>query len=80
MPAIRHKLVYGSDFPIPPTRLAFHRHLPRRHADIQNMASWLDQDIAIKSAVGIRDDVLTRGGVLLTAQGLAPAIEVMPRR
>ncbi len=65
MPAIHHKLVYGSDFPIPPTPLSFRRQLGGQYQAIRAIPSWLDRDVAIKSALGIGEEVFTRGGVLL---------------
>jgi len=65
MRAIHHKLVYGSDFPIPPTLLAFSLQLGHLYHEIRAMPSWLDRDISLKSALGIGEDVLTRGSVLL---------------
>lgn len=65
MPEVHHKLVHGSDFPIPPFPIVFRHRLGRRYADIRRMKSWLDQDIATKAALGFADTVFARGGDLL---------------
>jgi uncharacterized protein len=65
MPEIHHKLVQGSDFPIPPIPLMFRRQLGGRYDEVRGMTSWLDRDVAIKQALGLPESVLTRGGELL---------------
>jgi len=65
MPEIHHKLVYGSDFPIPPFPIVFRRQLGRQFARIRALPSWLDQDIGIKTALGFPEAVFTRAGDLL---------------
>jgi hypothetical protein len=71
-PELHGKLVYGSDFPLPPIPLAFAWQLGRRCREIQALPSWLDRDIALKSALGLEEDVFRRGSVLL-AERIAAA-------
>lgn len=76
MPEIHHKLLYGSDFPIPPIPLVFYRRLGPKYSQVRRLKSWIDQDIAIKSALGFPSTVFTRAGDLLAdrirvADGLA---------
>lgn len=65
IPQIRAKLVHGSDFPVPSTPLFFRRVLGKDYGRVRQMPSWLDRDVAIKSAVGVGEDVFRRGGELL---------------
>jgi uncharacterized protein len=65
MPEIHHKLLYASDFPVPPIPLAFYRQLGPEYAKIRKLKSWIDQDVAIKSALGFDSGVFTRAGDLL---------------
>ena len=65
MPAIHRKLVYGSDFPIPPSASAFRGELGRRYSEIAAIPNWIDRDVAIKSALGLPEEVFARGGELL---------------
>ena len=65
MPEIHPKLVYGSDFPVPPTPLAFRRRLGGKYRQVCTSSSWLDRDIAIKSALGMDEGVFNRAGDLL---------------
>lgn len=65
MPQIHHKLVYGSDFPIPPFPLSFCRQVGRRFFQLRRIPNWIDRDAAIKAALGFNHRVLARGGDLL---------------
>ncbi len=66
MPCIQGKLVYGSDFPIPPMPTAFPLRLARHCRRIRAMRSWIDRDIAVKVALGIGEEVFQRAATLLT--------------
>lgn len=63
--AVRAKLVYGSDFPIPPTVFAFRRELGRDTRSIAGLPSLIDRDVAVKTAAGMTDAILRRGGRIL---------------
>ncbi len=65
MPHVQGKLVYGSDFPIPPMPAAFPLRLARHFRRIRAMPSWIDRDIAIKASLGIGEDVFQRAATLL---------------
>ncbi len=65
MPDIHHKLVYGSDFPVPPIPLAFYRQLGSKYWEIRGQKSWIDQDVSIKTALGFGPAVFERGGEIL---------------
>lgn len=65
MPEIHHKLVHGSDFPIPPFPIVFWPQLRQQYKAIRRLKSWLDQDIAVKAALGFPESVLNRAGELL---------------
>lgn len=65
---IHPKLVYGSDFPIPPTPAAFRFQLGSRYGEIQRMRSWIDRDVAIKEALGFDRAVFERGGEILASR------------
>ena len=64
-PEIHGKLVYGSNFPVPPTPLAFVWQLGWRVRAIKKMASWVDRDVAVKETLGFGDMAFTRSGDLL---------------
>jgi uncharacterized protein len=64
-PELHAKLVYGSDFPIPPTPLAFWPSLGRRCWSIAGIPSWIDRDVALKEALGVPEHVFARGGDIL---------------
>jgi predicted TIM-barrel fold metal-dependent hydrolase len=65
MPGIHHKLVYGSDFPLPPSCFVFRRLLGERYHEVVLVPSWIDRDVIIKSCVGLPSEVFSRGGELL---------------
>ena len=65
IPSIHRKLVYGSDFPIPPSADAFRWELGRQYREIAAIPNWIDRDAAIKSTLGLGDEVFARGGELL---------------
>jgi predicted TIM-barrel fold metal-dependent hydrolase len=68
MPDIHHKLVHGSDFPIPPFPIVFWPQLRHRYKVIRELESWLDQDIAVKTALGFPESVFERAGELLAGR------------
>jgi len=68
IPGVRAKLVHGSDFPIPSTPLFFRSALGKEYHRVRQMPSWLDRDVAIKSAAGVGEDVFRRGGELLASR------------
>jgi predicted TIM-barrel fold metal-dependent hydrolase len=63
---LHRKLVYGSDFPIPPTRWAFRRELGNKMQHVKGLESWIDRDLVIKEQLGIDQEVFSRGAKLLT--------------
>lgn len=65
LPSIHGKLVYGSDYPIPPSVWWFRKQLGRQYREIATIANPIDRDVAIKSALGLGEDVFARGGELL---------------
>jgi len=65
IPGVRAKLVHGSDFPVPSTPLFFRSVLGKEYRRVCQLPSWLDRDVAIKSAAGVGEDVFRRGGELL---------------
>ena len=65
IPAVRAKLVHGSDFPVPSTPLFFRSVLGNDYSRVCRLPSWLDRDVAIKAAAGVGEDVFRRGGELL---------------
>jgi predicted TIM-barrel fold metal-dependent hydrolase len=67
---IRNRLLYGSDMPLPNTRLvtplAFpFRIAPRRIIAISRIDNPWDRDVALKEALGVRDDILGNTARLL---------------
>jgi hypothetical protein len=68
-PAVWPKLVYGSDFPIPCTPVAFRDLLGRQYHRIAAEPNWIDRDVLLKRAVGLPDHVFTRAAGLLRVQG-----------
>lgn len=73
MPEVHDKLVYGSDFPVPCTPLAFRWRLGRVYHRIQAMPSWIDRDVTLKASLGFEERVFTRGGALLAERITAAA-------
>jgi uncharacterized protein len=65
LPATHRKLVYGSDYPIPPSVRSFRRELGSRYREIAAIPNWIDRDVAIKTAMGFGQEVFARGGELL---------------
>jgi predicted TIM-barrel fold metal-dependent hydrolase len=65
MPDLHPKLVYGSDFPLPPMPSAFRWRLGRHYAEVQTARYWLDRDVLLKSRLGMEEGVFERGSVLL---------------
>jgi hypothetical protein len=66
MPEIHHKLVYGSDFPIPPTPELFRFRLGKDYRKIKNAFSFIDRDIMLKSCLGVNGDTVRRSGQVLS--------------
>ncbi len=65
-PTLQAKAVYGSDFPIPVMLWPYWRRVDRaKRREIVGLASWIDQDVAIKRAVGIGNEVFTRAAQVL---------------
>jgi len=53
-PKARERLLHGSDFPFPPAPLAFVKVIGVKKAILlQAMSNWLEQDLALKEALGI---------------------------
>ncbi len=66
MPEIHHKLVYGSDFPIPPTPEMFRFNLGDDYRKIKNTFSFIDRDIMIKTRLGLNGTIVQRSGQILS--------------
>ena len=62
---LHSKLVYGSDFPLPPVPSAFRWRLGENYAEVKAARLWLDRDVLIKSGLGFEEAVFQRGSVLL---------------
>jgi hypothetical protein len=62
---LHSKLVYGSDFPLPPAASAFRWRLGKRYAEVKAARLWLDRDVLVKSGLGFEEAVSQRGSVLL---------------
>ena len=65
VPEIHHKLVYGSDFPVPPTLRTFRSELGDDFDAVAAMPCSIDRDVAIKQAIGLPESHFTRAGELL---------------
>ena len=66
MPQMHAKLVYGSDFPVPPMPIAFWRRLGHLRRAIMGFSSWIDRDIGLKAALGLGEFTLLQSGRLLS--------------
>lgn len=58
--ALHRKLVFGTDFPVPPTTACFPFRLMGRRASLRH-PSWAQRSLCILKALGLPDDVFTRG-------------------
>ena len=66
MREVHHKLVWGSDFPIPVLIKLFWRLIPRqRRKEIKNLPSWIEQDYQLKVALGFQECVFTNAAKIL---------------
>lgn len=73
---LHSKLVYGSDFPLPPMPSAFRWRLGKEYARVKAARYWLDRDVLVKSGLGFAESVFERASVILKhridmADGLA---------
>ncbi len=65
-PELHRKLVYGSDYPIPVMLWAFRRRLERSmRREIAGLASWIEQDIQLKRALGFNECVFENAAEIL---------------
>lgn len=63
---LHHKLVWGSDYPVPVIVRAFWRSLDRRtRSGIAALPSWIDRSLYLARALGFEEDVFTRAAKLL---------------
>jgi hypothetical protein len=63
---LHRKLVYGSDYPIPPLVHSFWMSLPfAALREIRAASSWIEQDIRLKRALGYQECVFTQAAELL---------------
>jgi predicted TIM-barrel fold metal-dependent hydrolase len=64
--ALHDKLVWGSDFPIPVLRWPFMWRVGAgRLREIRRLASWIEQDLQLKRALGFDEGVFTRAAKIL---------------
>jgi predicted TIM-barrel fold metal-dependent hydrolase len=64
-PALHRKLVFGSDFPVPPGLPRLRRDLGRDYARIRAVGSWPQQYAHVCRTLGISEIVLHRAGRIL---------------
>lgn len=67
MPQVHRKLLWGTDFPIPPLIRPFRRMLDaptRRH--LRSISSWVERDLQLKRAMGFDPCVFTQAAELLS--------------
>jgi hypothetical protein len=63
---MHHKLVWGSDFPVPVMVWPFRRMLSQdQYRDIITAESWIERDLRLKRAVGFDEQVFTRAAKIL---------------
>lgn len=55
------KLVYGSDFPIPPATMWFPLHLWGKRRELLAHPSWAQQNYSIMKALGVPEEIFNRG-------------------
>lgn len=82
---IRERLLYGSDMPLPNTRLVTPLAFPfrltlRRIAAISRTANPWDRDVALKEALGVTPDILVNASRLLGREAKAQLIPENPER
>ncbi|MFO0837487.1 MAG: amidohydrolase family protein [Phycisphaerae bacterium] len=63
--ALHRKLLFGSDFPIPPALIRLRGRLGREYARIAALPSWPAQALEISTHVGFNDIVFRRAAELL---------------
>jgi predicted TIM-barrel fold metal-dependent hydrolase len=68
-PELHAKLVYGSDFPIPPFPILFRRRLGRAYHTVRRCESLIERDVQLKRRVGLPEVVFTRMGEILKSHG-----------
>jgi predicted TIM-barrel fold metal-dependent hydrolase len=65
-PELHHKLVWGSDYPIPVMLRPFWRRLDRRtRKHIASLPSWVERDLQLKRALGFDECVFTNAQTIL---------------
>jgi len=65
MPQLHDKLVFGTDFPVPPTARCFHRQLEAAYGAVRAAESVLEQNYLIKRHLGFDDAFFHRGWRIL---------------
>lgn len=62
---LHHKLLWGTDYPIPVLLWPYLFRLGRERRRIAKIESWIDRDIALKRALGFDDCVFTQAADVL---------------
>lgn len=65
MPHVHGKLLFGTDFPVPPTPLCFRRQLGERYAEVAALPSIIEQNYRIKQALGFDREFFHRAWAIL---------------
>lgn len=64
-PELHRKLLFGSDFPVPPATWRLKRDLGRAYGEVAACASWPNQILRVSRLVGFSEIVFQRAGRLL---------------
>lgn len=62
---LHRKLLWGTDFPIPPLLWPYRRLLGTRRREISALPSWVARDLALKRALGFDECVFTQAARVL---------------
>jgi uncharacterized protein len=72
-PELHHKLLFGSDFPVPPQLHRLRGRLGRAYRELQREPSWPQRAARAGRALGLPEIVFHRAGMLLPHADQAPA-------
>jgi hypothetical protein len=64
-PDLQRKLVWGTDFPIPPLLWVFYPTLGRRVFDLGRIPSWIERDLLLKQRLGLDEAIFHRAAQIL---------------
>ncbi|HEY3245097.1 MAG TPA: amidohydrolase family protein [Phycisphaerae bacterium] len=67
-PALQRKLVWGTDFPIPPLLWVYFATLGPSVFDLRHVPSWIERDLLLQQRLGLDEAVFHRGGEILDVQ------------